>query len=188
MTARVTRATEHPLRRPGVGEFVRLPIGLPPTLVRAIGYGGEARYLALSWTRDHRRVDWFDSELGLTGDGESWRAFADHASVRPLLTRYEVGDGDASSQYLLLVDRWEDSLSVGRWADVQALVESQPSALHADAQARGGRDDDLLEAIVARLQAGQPSGSDDRARRRQRRAELAVDAARWLDAAAGGSA
>jgi hypothetical protein len=161
---------------PASGQFVRLPIALPPMLTRSIGYGGGGRYLELSWAPDHRHIWWSDGELGMSGDSEGWRVFAEHPTVRALLAPYNVRDC-----YALLVDHWEGTISVGLSGDIQRLLLSQPSTLHAAADILGGTDEDFLDVLQARLERGQPRDDEDRQLRGARRAQLGREVARWLD-------
>lgn len=161
---------------PAVDELVLLPLGLPPMLLASIGYGGDARHVGLHWSSDHGRVDWFDGEIGLTGDSGPWRSFAEHPSVARVLAPYGQTQSD-DRDYTLLADRWEQQLLIGQAATVSALVHSQPSQILADGMARGGSDEDLLDAICARVLGG---GSDqsEREQRAVRRAQLAVEVVR----------
>jgi hypothetical protein len=170
---------------PGAGAFVELPLPLPDgyqqVLLAAIGYTGDARHVGLRWTIDHQRVDWFDSELGLTGDPGPWRAFAEHPKTARVLEPYERAR-EQGDHLALLVDRWERSLLVGQTDEVWALVHSQPSALKADAIARGGTDGDMVDAILARL-LDRRRDDAEYARARDIRAEFGAELVRWLDSA-----
>lgn len=157
--------------------LVRLPVELPPMLTRAIGYSGGGRYLELHWTADQQRIDWFDGQVGVSGDATAWQTFSLHPRVRPLLVPYEQGDGC----YALLADHWERSLSVGTSDHVSSLLGSQPSELRAVADMFGGSDDAVLDVLQAMLERGRPADECDRRRRSAARALLGDAVGRWLD-------
>jgi hypothetical protein len=119
------------LRRPGPGRSVDLPVPSPPTLLEAVGYTGEARYVALHWASygDDLIVD--DGVTSRTANWRAWLTFTQHPLMRAVLAGYELGSGDAPAAHRLLVDRSTATLSVGLAEDVAALLRSQPNALHA---------------------------------------------------------
>jgi hypothetical protein len=161
---------------PGADELVLLPVALPPMLLASIGYNGDARHVELHWRPDHARVDWCDGELGLTGDSRGWRAFADHPRIARLLEPYERAQPDGG-HYTLLADRWEQQLLIGQAEAISALVHSQPSQILADGIARGGTDEDMLDAVCARVFGSRVDDGAAREARRANRGRL-VD---WLD-------
>jgi hypothetical protein len=169
---------------PRPGEFVRLPLDLPDgyqrVLLAAIGCGGDAVHVGLDWALDHSRVEWFDGDFGVSGDPGPWRAFADHPTIARLLRPYEEAR-DAGLELTLLVNRRESTVLVGHTAEVSSLIHSQPSALKAEQARRGGGDEAMLDAILARL-LPQQADAAERARRRDLRSELGVGLVRWLDA------
>jgi hypothetical protein len=117
---------------PAHGEFVVLPLSLPPQLLEAVGYEGEARYVAL----------WHCGDDILVGDGSSsgtgrWRrgfeVFYYHPLVQALLRPYQLlapgHDPYLDPPHSLIADRWDNTLAVGQAGDVDAFVHSQPNAL-----------------------------------------------------------
>ncbi|MEA2704892.1 MAG: hypothetical protein QOD63_2837 [Actinomycetota bacterium] len=120
--------------QPAHGEFVVLPLSLPPQLLEAVGYDGEARYVAL----------WHCGDDILVGDGASsgigrrrrgFEVFYHHRLIAALLRPYQLlapdHDPYLDPPHSLLADRWENTLAVGQAGDVDAFVHSQPSALEA---------------------------------------------------------
>jgi hypothetical protein len=143
--------------QPARGEFVVLPLCLPPQLLDAVGYDGEARFVAL----------WHCGDDILIGDGTSsgtgrWRrgfeVFYYHPLVQALLRPYQLlapdHDPYLDPPHSLLADRWDKTLAVGQAGDVDAFVHSQPSALAALAE---GLDPEEITRLVDEVMRQPPS-------------------------------
>jgi hypothetical protein len=116
--------------------MVRLPIPLPPTWPEALGYDGEARYLALHWTGGAAGGHvWIDD--GTTGaQAPHWPAFLlvvrEHRLGRAIMDPYDLGlarEEPHRPEHRLLVDRWEHTIDVGLERDVAQFLATQPSAV-----------------------------------------------------------
>ena len=180
-----------PMRRPSSwpaqpahGEFVVLPLDVPPTLLEAVGYDGDARYVAL-W---HLGDDVMVSDASSTRSGR-WRgleAFIAHPLGRALLGPYQLmagadgGDPYIGAPHRLLVDRWEQSVAVGEAADVEAFIRSQPNTLAALTE---GMEPSAVEALVTEHLHRTPHVDVEAVLAGMAAADEACEAVeRWLDA------
>ncbi len=118
---------------PGHGEFVTLPLALPPRLLDAAGYDGHARYVALWLCGDDAMIG--DASTTRTGRWHGFEVFWNHTLTRALLGPYSLlppdDDPYLDAPHRLLADRWEHTLAVGDSADVNAFVRSEPNPLAA---------------------------------------------------------
>jgi hypothetical protein len=154
-------------------------------LLEALGYQGAARYVALRWSG------------GASGDVRLQRRHHHRARLvarlaaagqraplgRAIRDGYDLGTSseDPADQvpHWLLCDRFEQTLWVGLARDVEALLCTQPSELHAAARIVGG---EQVAAVLRRQleQAPLPSRAQIEAQMRHKRALL--DQLRgWLD-------
>ena len=140
---------------PRHGEFVDLPLELPPGLLEATGYDGHARYVALWRCGDDVMVG--DGTTSGTGRWYGFEVFWVHPLVRALLAPYQLEPPDhdpyLSAPHWLLADRWAQTLAVGEHADVEAFLRCQPNALASLAE---GLDDDQLTRVVRASLANRP--------------------------------
>ncbi len=113
------------------GELVRLALPCPPPLVELVGYDGPGRLLALWWSPFGDELMLSDGTLTATGNSRGWLSFCEHPLVRVFLEDYQLGDSEAEAEHWLLVDRYLGTLDVGLARDVEALLATQPSELHA---------------------------------------------------------
>jgi hypothetical protein len=115
--------------------------------------------------------------------GPAWRLLiGEHPLGRAILEVYDLGDrGDepVPAAHWLLCDRFEQTLWVGLARDVEALLCTQPSELHAAARIVGG---EQVAAVLRRQleQAPLPSRAQIEAQMRHKRALLDQLRA-WLD-------
>jgi hypothetical protein len=116
---------------PTPGELVRLPLPCPPQLVELSGYEGSGRLIALWWSRFGDQLMVSDGSLTATGRWRGWLCFCEHALVGLFLESYRLGDSDDEGEHRLLVDRYLGTLDVGLARDVEQLLATQPSGLHA---------------------------------------------------------
>jgi hypothetical protein len=114
---------------PTPGELVRLALPCPPQLVELSGYDGSARLIALWWSPLGDELMFSDGTLTAIGHWRGWLCFCEHPLVRVFLEEYQLGDSD--EEHWLLVDRYLGTLDVGLARDVEQLLATQPSELHA---------------------------------------------------------
>jgi hypothetical protein len=72
-----------------------------------------------------------DGTLTKTGRWRGWLCFCRHPLARLFLEPYRLGDCDDEGEHRLLVDRYLGTLDVGLARDVEQLLATQPSDLHA---------------------------------------------------------
>jgi hypothetical protein len=116
---------------PTPGRIVRLPLGCPAQLVELSGYDGAGRLVAMWWTAIGDELMFSDGTITATGDYRGWLALCAHPLTRLFLNPYELGSSEHEAEHWLLVDRHLATLDVGLAYDVQALLATQPSELHA---------------------------------------------------------
>ena len=136
---------------PRPGELVRLPLPCPPQLIELSGYTGGARLVALWWSPFGDELMISDGTLTETGRWRGWLCFSGHPLARLFLEPYRLGDSDDEGEHRLLVDRYLGTLDVGLARDVEQLLATQPSELHAlTRRPLGSRDGGAVAATVRR--------------------------------------
>jgi hypothetical protein len=103
------------------------------------------------------------------------RAPARTSDLRP----YDLGDLADETQearHWLLCDRWEETLYVGLAHDVDGLLRTQPSELHAAARELGH-----ARVIAQLLERWQPPGTEEVEIGLAREQALVAELKRWLD-------
>ena len=116
---------------PTPGELVRLPLPCPPQLVELSGYTGGARLIALWWSPFGDGLMISDGTVTETGRWRGWLCFCGHPLAGLFLEPYRLGDSEDEGEHRLLVDRYLGTLDVGLARDVEQLLATQPSELHA---------------------------------------------------------
>lgn len=116
---------------PAPAELVRLPLPCPPQLIELSGYTGSSRLVALWWSSLGDELMISDGTLTETGRWRGWLCFAGHPLARLFLEPYRLGDSEDEGEHRLLVDRYLRTLDVGLARDVEQLLATQPSELHA---------------------------------------------------------
>lgn len=102
-----------------------LPIPIPPQLIEAISYPGEARLVSLCWTSCGDTSWYDDGRSSGTGDAWSCLAWARHPAVAPHLAGWDLGSSDEEGSHRLLLDLQEGAVCVGTTAEVRAAVRGQ---------------------------------------------------------------
>ena len=136
---------------PTPGELVRLPLPCPPQLVELSGYTGGARLIALWWSPFGDELMISDGTLTEIGRWRGWLCFCEHPLARLFLEPYRLGDSEDEGEHRLLVDRYLGTLEVGLARDIEQLLATQPSELHAlTAEPLGRGDGGAVAAAVRR--------------------------------------
>jgi hypothetical protein len=129
---------------PAPGELVRLPLPCPPQLIELSGYTGSARLIALWWSPFGDELMISDGAVTETGRWRGWLCFCGHPLARLFLEPYRLGDSQDQGDHRLLVDRYLGTLDVGLARDVEQLLATQPSELHALTADLLGREAEVL--------------------------------------------
>ena len=133
---------------PCPGELVRLPLPCPPQLIELSGYPGAGRLVALWWSPFGDELMICDGTLIETGWWRGWLCFCQHPLAHLFLEPYRLGDSDDEGEHRLLVDRHLGTLEVGVARDVEQLLATQPSELHAlTADLSPGEAEALLQRV-----------------------------------------
>ena len=134
---------------PSPGELVRLPLPCPPQLIELSGYTGGGRLVALWWSPFGDELMISDGTLTETGRWRGWLCFCGHPLARLFLEPYRLGDSDDEGEHWLLVGRYLGTLDVGLARDVEQLLATQPSELHAlTAELSAGETEALLQRLL----------------------------------------
>jgi hypothetical protein len=89
-----------------VNGLTPLQVPVPPMLAIAIGYKGDARYVAFNWTPYGDEAEYFDGRRSATGNWQAFLAYIQHPAVSPLLEDYDFGSSESEAKYCLILD-WE---------------------------------------------------------------------------------
>lgn len=90
--------------------WVRLSVPVPPGLAQAIGYRGEARWVAFHWEPSGDESFYDDGRTSGTGSPWAYLAVVRHPAVAPELSPYDLGSSDSVATECLLLDRGEGVL------------------------------------------------------------------------------
>lgn len=102
----------------------QLPVDVPPRLERALGYPGEANFVAFFYDGGNMAY-WIDGKQCFPGDTASYEIFIGHPHVGQYLKPYVLGNGRNEPLHFLLLDRNERLLYVGRVALVEQILHDQ---------------------------------------------------------------
>jgi hypothetical protein len=158
-----------------------LNVPLPPMLLGAVGYGGDAGLVALYFGAGDEAY-WDDGRGSATGDPHAYLAYVRHAAVAPHLAGYDLGSSDGPAEHWLLIDRQSGTVAVAPVAEARRLLRGQWPADDAPLTAK------QIEAAAKLLRqalAGRPTPTAEQvwaALQEQRR--LHSDLVEWLDSAA----
>jgi hypothetical protein len=78
---------------------------VPPMLAQAIGYKGNARYVAFHWTPYGDEAEYYDGRISSTGNWQAFLAYIQHPAVSPFLIEYDLGSSDSEAKHALILDR-----------------------------------------------------------------------------------
>src|SRR4051794_36633404 len=100
-------------------------IPIPPQLLEAVGYHGDAALVSVCWTPLGDTVWYDDARSSGTGYAWAYLAWVRHKHVAPYLAPYDLGSSEQESQHRLLLDRQTRTVSVGTVAEVRAVLATQ---------------------------------------------------------------
>src|SRR5262245_17653643 len=107
--------------------MLRLSTPAPPQLEEALGYEGEARFVAFHWSPYGDEADFDDGVSSGTGNWDGLLALVDHPAVARHLGEYRftLGSSDAEATNWLLLDRQERSLQVLSEREARQVLREQ---------------------------------------------------------------
>lgn len=101
-----------------------LDLALPPMLLRASGYTGDAHYVALYWgIGDELYVN--DGVRSFTGHWMTFHSWCNHFRILSHLTSYDFGSCEAEARHWLIVDREQKQLFVVGAEPAVAFLRAQ---------------------------------------------------------------
>jgi hypothetical protein len=109
--------------QPLPGQSVPLPI--PPDLLAALGYRGQARYVGVRFTPMGDEVVLDDGRVSCSGATWTYLAFKRHRAVAPLLEPFDLGSSEEEATHMLLIDAQACRASVAMVAEARAFLQSQ---------------------------------------------------------------
>jgi hypothetical protein len=93
--------------------LIPLPIPAPPSLEGALGYGGEARYLAIWWNAAADEAMWSDGRTTTDGWWQGFLTYVQHPQVESYLEPYDLVSSEEPAAYYLLLDLVEHQAYIG---------------------------------------------------------------------------
>ena len=102
-----------------------LPAPVPPTLAKAIGYTGDARYVAFNWTPYGDEAEYFDGRRSATGNWQAFLAYIQHPAVSPLLEGYDMGSSKSEATHCLILDMEKIELLIGPVKEAHVFLTEQ---------------------------------------------------------------
>jgi hypothetical protein len=100
-------------------------VPVPPQLLDAVGYQGDAKLVSLNWTPLGDTV-WYDDGRS-SGTGYAWAflVWKRHKKVALHLAPFVLGSSDMEGTHRLLLDREARTVCVGTTAEVRAALAGQ---------------------------------------------------------------
>jgi hypothetical protein len=94
-------------------------------LAKAIGYTGDARYIAFNWTPYGDEAEYADGRMSATGNWQAFLAYIQHPAVSPLLEDYDFGSSESEAKYCLILDREKLELLIGPVKEAHVFLTEQ---------------------------------------------------------------
>ncbi|MBM4467794.1 MAG: hypothetical protein FJ014_19965 [Chloroflexi bacterium] len=107
-------------------EILQIPV--PPMLGEALGYDGDARWVAFYWTPDGHEVMYDDGRARGVGGWWGWLAFfVEHPAVSPGLSQLplNLGSSDFEADHWLIIDRKERKAHVAPVTAAKRFLQEQ---------------------------------------------------------------
>ncbi len=94
-------------------------------LAKAIGYTGDARYVAFNWTPYGDEAEYFDGRRSATGNWQAFLAYVQHPAISPLLEGYDMGSSESEATHCLILDREKIELLIGPVKEARVFLTEQ---------------------------------------------------------------
>jgi hypothetical protein len=96
-------------------------------LAIALGYNGDARYVAFNWTPYGDEAEYFDGRRSATGNWQAFLAYIQHPAISPLLEAYDLGSSETEAAHCLILDREKVELMIAPVKEAHVfLIEQWP--------------------------------------------------------------
>jgi hypothetical protein len=106
-----------------------LNLPVPPMFERALGYEGDARYVAFDWMPGGDELMYHDGTVSADGDYNPWLLWTRHITTAAVLAGYHFGNSDEPAQHWLLLDREERRFYVIPARDGERFFAELPEAV-----------------------------------------------------------
>lgn len=158
-----------------------LPIPVPPQLEAVVGYHGDARWFALSWTCLGDTVLYCDGRSSGTGHGWGYLGWVRHRAVAPQLRELNLGSSECDGTEQLLIDRQERRAFVADAAVARSFLREQFPA-EPEVELTPEQWAEVVEEIRQRMLARPLPSMGDLMEQMRQHSALVADMVRWLDA------
>jgi hypothetical protein len=105
--------------------LIPLNVPVPPLLATAVGYIGEARYVAFQWAPYGDEAEYFDGRRSATGNWQAFLAYIQHPAVSPLLQDYDLGSSESEARHALILDREKLEVFIAPVKEAQTFLTDQ---------------------------------------------------------------
>lgn len=157
-----------------------LSIPVPPQLEAVVGYPGDARWFALSWTCLGDTVLYDDSRSSGTGHGWGYLGFVRHPSVAPHLCELDLGSSEQDGRQRLVIDRQERRAFVADATSARSFLRKQFPA-ESEVELTAEQWQEIVEEIRQRMLARPLPSMDDLMQQMRTHSALVAEMVRWLD-------
>jgi hypothetical protein len=153
---------------------------VPPMLATAMGYNGDARYVAFHWTPYGDEADYSDGRISATGEWQAFLAYVRHPAVSPHFRGYDLGSSDSEAKHALILDREQQAIYIAPVKEAQTFL---PEQWPPEPPLRMSREEYLAVISKALKQVKQPDDIDIEKIQRQMKEQYAriAELQRWLD-------
>jgi len=103
----------------------KLPLRLPDSFEKALGYNGKMKWVAFYWTPDGDEAVYDDGFTFADGNWHGFLAFIYHPSVAPHLKGYDLGSSESTAKHWLLADLEHRAIWVGDRKEVAQFLEKE---------------------------------------------------------------
>jgi hypothetical protein len=153
---------------------------VPPMLATAIGYKGDARYVAFKWTPYGDEAEYSDGRISATGNWHPFLVYIQRPTVSPVLREYDLGSSDSDAKHALVLDREKQALYIAPVKEAEKfLTEQWPP----EPPIRMSQEEYLAQISEALKNVKQPNDVDieEIQQRIEEQYALVEDMQRWLD-------
>lgn len=103
----------------------KLPIKLPGSFEKALGYDGKMKWVAFYWEPAGDEAAYNDGVCSADGNWFGFLKFVEHPGVMPHLQQYNLGSSDFEAEHWLLADLEDREIWVGPQGEVAKFVRRE---------------------------------------------------------------